>query len=149
MVEPNADERERAMGFPTGTTNVPGLSEHQRRFLLGQAMDVNYLTWIVSLVVAEQKPLASSLVGYMGFYELRAAMEPSPLVMMPSKVVGGEEACTAHPWDMWSFGSFVTRDRARELHGQNSEFAYSRINQEEQVEKMFLEEHTAQQMEDV
>jgi hypothetical protein len=25
MVEPNADERERAMGFPTDTTNVPGL----------------------------------------------------------------------------------------------------------------------------
>jgi hypothetical protein len=29
MVEPNADERERAMGFPTGTTNILGLSEHQ------------------------------------------------------------------------------------------------------------------------
>jgi hypothetical protein len=55
-------------------------------------MDANCLTWIVSLVVAEQKRLASSLVGYMGFHELRAAMEPPPLVMMPSKVVGGEEA---------------------------------------------------------
>jgi hypothetical protein len=117
MVEPNADERERAMGFPTDTTSVPGLSEHQPRFLLGQAMDVNCLTWIVSLVVAEQKRLASSLVGYMGFYELRAAMEPPPLVTMPNKVVGGEEASTAHPWDMWSFGSFVTKDRAREFHG--------------------------------
>jgi hypothetical protein len=53
MVEPNVNERERAMGFPTGTTNVPGLSEHQRRVLLGQAMDVNCLIWIVSLVVAE------------------------------------------------------------------------------------------------
>jgi hypothetical protein len=149
MVEPNVDERDGAMGFPTGTTNVPGLLEHQRRFLLGQAMDVNYLTWIASLVVAEQKPLASSLVGYMGFYELRAAMESPPLVMMPSKVVGGEEASTTHPWDMWSFGSFVTKDRAQELYGQNSEFAHSRINLEEHVEKMFLEEHTAQQMEDV
>jgi hypothetical protein len=131
MVEPNTDERERAMGFPTGTTNIPGLSEHQRRFLLGQAMDVNCMTWIVLLVVAEQKWLASSLVGYMGFYELRAAMEPPLLVMMPSKVVGGEEASIAHPWDMWSFGSFVIKDRARELHGQNSEFAHSRINLEE------------------
>jgi hypothetical protein len=149
MVEPNADERERAMGFPTSTTNVPCLSEHQRRFLLGQAMDVNCLTWIVSLVVAEQKRLAFSLVGYMGFYELRAAMEPPLLVMMPSKVFGGAEASTAHPWDMWSFGIFVTKDRAQELHGQNNEFAHSRINLEEQVEKMFLEEHTAQQMEDV
>jgi hypothetical protein len=144
MVEPNADERERAMGFPTGTTNVPGLSKHQRQFLLGHAMDVNCLTWIVSLVVADQKQLASSLVGYMGFYELRVAMEPPPLVMMPNKVVGGEEASTAHPWDMWSFGSFVTKDRARELHCQNSEFAHSKINLEEQVEKMFLEEYTAQ-----
>jgi hypothetical protein len=36
----------------------------------------------------------------MGFYELRAAMEPPPLVMMPSKVVEGKEAFTAHPWDM-------------------------------------------------
>jgi hypothetical protein len=55
MVEPNADERKRAIGFPTGTTNVPSLSEHQRRFLLGQAMDVNCLTWIVLLVVVEHK----------------------------------------------------------------------------------------------
>jgi hypothetical protein len=76
----------------------------------------------------------------MGFYELRVAMEPPPLVMMPSKVVGGEEVSTIHPRDMWSFGSFVMKDRARELHGQNSEFTQSRIN---------LEEHTAQQMEDV
>jgi hypothetical protein len=44
MVEPNADERERAMGFLMGTTNVPSLSNHQRRFLLGHAMDVNCLT---------------------------------------------------------------------------------------------------------
>jgi hypothetical protein len=27
MVEPNADERERAMGFPTGTTKVHGIPE--------------------------------------------------------------------------------------------------------------------------
>jgi hypothetical protein len=85
----------------------------------------------------------------MGFYELRAAMEPPPLVKMPSKVVGGDEAFIAHPWDMWSFESFVTKDRARELSGQNSEFAHSKINLEEHVEKMFLEEYTAQQMEDV
>jgi hypothetical protein len=50
---------------------------------------------------------------------------------------------------MWSFGSFVIRDRAQDLYGQNSEFAHSRINLEEHVEKMFLEEHTAQQIEDV
>jgi hypothetical protein len=61
MVEPNANERERAMGFPTGITNVPSISKQQHRFLLGQAMDLNCLTWVVSLVVTEQKRLASSL----------------------------------------------------------------------------------------
>ena len=59
-------------------------------------MDFNCMIWIVLLVVAEQKRLASNLVGYMGFYELRAAMEPPSLVMMPNKVVGGEEASIAH-----------------------------------------------------
>jgi hypothetical protein len=44
MVEPNIDEHERAMGFPTGSTNVHGISEQQRRFLLGQAMNLNCLT---------------------------------------------------------------------------------------------------------
>ena len=41
------------------------------------------------------------------------------------------------------------KDKAREFYSQNSKFAHSRINLEEQVEKMFMEEHTAQQMEDV
>jgi hypothetical protein len=81
MVEPNADERERAMGFPTGTTNVHGMSEQQWRFLLGQAMDLNCPTWIVSLVVVEQRRLASTLIGHMGFYELRLAMESPHLVI--------------------------------------------------------------------
>jgi hypothetical protein len=32
MVEPNADEHERAMGFPMGTTRMPGISKQQRQF---------------------------------------------------------------------------------------------------------------------
>jgi hypothetical protein len=96
MVESNADKRERAMGFPTGTTNMHGISEQQRRFLLGQAMDLNCLTWVVSLVVAEQRQLASTLIGHMGFYELRSAMEHPHLVTRPRKVVGGERASIAH-----------------------------------------------------
>jgi hypothetical protein len=90
MVKPNADVREKAMGFPTGTINVFGILEQQWRFLLGQAMNLNYLTWIVSLVVAKQEWLDSSLVGHMGFYELRLAMEPPHFVKRTSKVVGGE-----------------------------------------------------------
>jgi hypothetical protein len=48
LVEPNADEREHAMGFPTGTTAVPGFSEATRRQLLGQEIDLNCLSWILS-----------------------------------------------------------------------------------------------------
>jgi hypothetical protein len=88
MVEPNADEWERAMGFPMGTTQVLGILKQQRQFLLGQAMDLNCLTWVVSLVVAELKRLALSLVGHMGFYELWSAMEPLDFVPRTSKVVG-------------------------------------------------------------
>ena len=52
--EPSADERERAMGFLTGTTAAPGLSEGQRRFLLGQAIDLNTLVWVCGLSFAVQ-----------------------------------------------------------------------------------------------
>jgi hypothetical protein len=35
LVEPNTDEKERAMGFPTGVTSVPSISEVSRRQMLG------------------------------------------------------------------------------------------------------------------
>ena len=52
--EPNADERERAIGFLTGTTAAHDLTEGQRRFLLGQAMDLNTLVWIIGICCAVQ-----------------------------------------------------------------------------------------------
>ncbi len=52
LVEPNADEREHAMGFPTGMTFVLSIFEASRRQVLGQVMDLNCLTWIVSLGMA-------------------------------------------------------------------------------------------------
>jgi hypothetical protein len=66
MMEPNADERERAMGFPTSTTNVNGISKQQRRFLLGQAMDLSCLTWVVSLVNMEVKAHGAWIFWYGG-----------------------------------------------------------------------------------
>ena len=57
--EPNEDERERAMGFLTGTTHLcdNSISKYQRRMLLGQAMDLNCLTWILAIVVTDQHRL--------------------------------------------------------------------------------------------
>ena len=47
LQEPPADIREIAMGFLPGATAAPGLSEKQRRHLLGQCIDVNLLSWLV------------------------------------------------------------------------------------------------------
>jgi hypothetical protein len=46
--EPSAEERELAMGFSRGVTAAVGLSEATRRELLGQAMDLNSLMWVVA-----------------------------------------------------------------------------------------------------
>jgi hypothetical protein len=47
--EPTADERERAMGYHTGATAALGLSERQRRALLGNAIDMNTLQSVFAL----------------------------------------------------------------------------------------------------
>jgi hypothetical protein len=53
LVEFNTNGREHVMGFPIGVTLVPSISEASRRQVLGQAMDLNYLTWIISLGMVE------------------------------------------------------------------------------------------------
>jgi hypothetical protein len=42
------------MGFHTSTTIVQGIYEGAYRQILGQVMDLNYPTWIFSLVLAKQ-----------------------------------------------------------------------------------------------
>jgi hypothetical protein len=46
--EPTADERALAMGFPWGFTAAAGVSESTQRELLGQAMDLNSVMWILA-----------------------------------------------------------------------------------------------------
>ncbi len=52
-MEPNVDEKECVMGFPIGMTLVLSIFEASRRQVLGQAMDMNCLIWIVNLGMAE------------------------------------------------------------------------------------------------
>ena len=47
-----------------------------------------------------------------GFYELRSAMESPHLVIRPSKVVGGERASIAHPWNLWGVERIFAQDKA-------------------------------------
>ncbi|CAK9260459.1 unnamed protein product [Sphagnum jensenii] len=94
LVEPNADERERAMGFPTGMTFVPSIFEASRRQVLGQAMDLNCLTWIVSLGMAEQRRLRAT------FVIVTPLVSSLPTVTVEAST-GGEESYTFHPWSTW------------------------------------------------
>ena len=52
LEEPNANERERAMGFPPNTTAAPHVTETQRRRLLGQAMDLFCLAFVLGMGIA-------------------------------------------------------------------------------------------------
>lgn len=93
-MEPTADERERVMGFPTGVTVAPSVSEASRRQVLGQAMDLNCLTWIVSLGMAEQRRLRAL-----------AGTTPHSTCSLPPETVqasaGGERGSACHPWCAW------------------------------------------------
>ncbi len=93
-MQPNVDEREHAMGFPTGVTSVPSISETSRQQVLGQAMDLNYLTWIVSLGMAEQRQLKTTFVVVTTFVNSLPTMTVEALA-------GGEESCIFHPWNTW------------------------------------------------
>jgi hypothetical protein len=55
QTEPLIDERERAMGSYIGTTANPDLSKGQRRFVLGQTMDLHTMVWTVRLCIALQR----------------------------------------------------------------------------------------------
>jgi hypothetical protein len=59
--EPNADERERLLGYTTGTTAAPGLTEADRFKLTGQCMDANQLRAILYTALALDDVLPSLL----------------------------------------------------------------------------------------
>jgi len=53
MEKPNVDEKEWAIGFCISTIVVQGISKKAHRWILGQVMDLNYLTWILNLVLTK------------------------------------------------------------------------------------------------
>jgi len=64
------------MGFPTGTTAAHGLQEGQRRFLLGQAMDLNSIVWIIGICLAAQQRMDDQLLPLRAENNGQGAMEP-------------------------------------------------------------------------
>jgi hypothetical protein len=57
-------------------------------------MDLNYLTWIVSLGMVEQRRLRTTSIVVTPF------MSSLPTVTVEVSV-RGEESCTFHPWSTW------------------------------------------------
>ena len=51
-VEPNPDERERLLGYSTGTTAAPGLTDKHRHHLTGQCMDANTMCALLAACIA-------------------------------------------------------------------------------------------------
>jgi site-specific DNA-cytosine methylase len=47
-VEPSVLERERALGYPDGSTAAPGIHDQHRRKMLGRSMDHNALVWLLT-----------------------------------------------------------------------------------------------------
>jgi hypothetical protein len=82
------------MGFPIGVTLIPSISEASRQQVLGQAMDLNYLTWIVNLGMAEQRRLRATSVI------VTPLVSSLPTVTIEAST-GGKESCIFHPWSTW------------------------------------------------
>jgi hypothetical protein len=82
-------------------------------------------------------------------------MEPPHLVTRPRRVVGGERASIAHPWNLWGVERIFSQDKAEvsqtvmEWQGQSSELVHPRVDLEEYVEQRFFEEYTAHLMEEL
>ncbi len=82
------------MGFPTRMTLVPFIFEASRRQVLGQAMDLNCLIWIVSLSMVEQCRLKATSV-------VVTPLVSSLPTMTIETSVRGEESCTFHLLSTW------------------------------------------------
>jgi hypothetical protein len=60
--EPSPEERERAMGFQTSTTNHMKVTRLKRKVLLGRGMDLNSLTWLLVTCVLFQMYTTPALI---------------------------------------------------------------------------------------
>ncbi len=60
--EPSTEERERAMGFQTGTSNHTKVTRLERNALLGRGMDLNSLTWQLVTCVLFQMYTTPALI---------------------------------------------------------------------------------------
>ena len=66
LEEPSVGERERTMGFLTGTTCGPDVTKSQHRHILGQAMDLISMIWFMRICLVAQRYNKHGLEGNLG-----------------------------------------------------------------------------------
>ena len=52
--EPDADEKEMLLGYATGDTSAPGVTETERAIRLGRALEGNTMRWMSAYLHASQ-----------------------------------------------------------------------------------------------
>jgi hypothetical protein len=60
--EPSPKEKERAMGFQTGSTSHTKVTKLEHNILVGRSMDMNFLTWLLVTCVFFQMYITPALI---------------------------------------------------------------------------------------
>ena len=130
LTKPTPYEQERAMEFVIGTTAVFDMFEVAQRHVLGQAMDLNCLTWIVSLALAEQQRL------HVIFLSISTSMCSLPIGADEARAGGDRvRVVDQHPWKLWDVMREVVVGVARSVISGSISYEQSRVAREVGVEQ--------------
>ncbi len=76
--EPSPKERERVMGFQTGTTSHTKVTRLESNALLGKGMDLNSLTWLLVTYVLFQMYTTPALIQSAYSFDDAITWQPRP-----------------------------------------------------------------------
>eukprot|EP00850_Spirogloea_muscicola_P003137 SM000012S25399 [mRNA] locus=s12:814352:819161:- [translate_table: standard] len=145
LEEPRADERERALGFQTGMTAAPELTERQRRKLLANAMDLRAVTWSLTVCLAAQRSQQAAWQLAQGLYLQRAARAGAGgFVGGESRASGGTDGAGGPAAGGWAASAW--QPRQEEVGAGKEKLPHEWVVGEELSEgerKQFLEKHRA------
>lgn len=97
--EPNPDERERALGYLTGTTAAPGISEKQRHEATGNCMDANAMQILLAIAEGVSHHLNVTRVPFSYPNEEYRIFEPWTVEHCQEMHPKGLSIMTKYGWD--------------------------------------------------
>jgi hypothetical protein len=90
--EPNPDERERALGYYTGATAAPGVTEADRHQVTGNCMDMASLVGLIHILLTHAEHGA---MHCQHVHTLQCAHVPAATPVLPACMLGSDVACYA------------------------------------------------------